>query len=375
MYDEEEEEEIEEDKPKKEWHADTTNQNLDGWRRINKNEEVDGPPEYPFDDEEFKEDETTAAVIAPPEKYKRRSVEKKLLETGFTEAKEIPPEFVSKKTAPILEIDAGTIAKQKNSTSIYYPVKENEGTKGLPQGKIYVRQEDEENLPPGVVREYEECNITIKLNFYKQDWDMVYGLIKRERDTIKQFARRAMVKYAEEMLAKETLRKKMVEELTRAEIINELKAKLSQEIAIEKIIWQKKYEERDPDAVKLYPSLNEEMRKELEEEEAERTKLAERLKKKAQKDAMLDAREARARARALRKQPEDEGKEIEAADNLVEEDLGNIQNGPPPLDDSELNKEFQFETEGVMLEEKGIPLPEDTIIPEEDAIHEAEEGT
>lgn len=348
---------------KKKWTANTTNQNRDGWRRINKGVEIDGPPEYAFDDQDYEEEDVTTAIIPPPEKLKRRSIQTNILETGFTEAKEIPEEFQSDKSIleieapvlkmhqrakPILEIDAGTIPRPKRTTQIYYPKKENEGE--ISGKEIYISQDPDKEieLSPGVINEYEECNVSIKLNFAKRDWDKVHGLIKRERDTIKQFSRRAIIKLADEMLDRERFRIKLLREKVEAEVMAELKEKIRQEIEVEKIIWNKKYEGRDPDAVKLYPSLNEEMKKQIAEEEAERLELAERIKRKEQKEAMNKAREERARARELKKAKEN-------AANQTENETDNIDTAPIEED----NFTLDIRTEGVLPEEKGIVQDED----------------
>jgi len=318
------------------------NQNLDGWRRINKHIEIDGPPEYAFDDQGFVEDEGTNRVETKPEKERlKRTPELNVLETGFT---------TSKKAAPISKIDTGTPAKFSKNTIIYYPKDENQN-EDLPTQPIYLTEEKEKILPPGNINEYKEVGVTIRINFYQDDWNKIYKIIKNERDTIKQFARRAMVKLAEEINQREAYRKKLFEEMTKSEVLAEIKTNITKEMVIENLIWHSKYKERDPDAIKIYPSLDEEMKKKLSEEEAERLDLAERIQKKAERDAQKKAKEERARTRALRKQPEDADKEIEIADEMVQKDLENIQNGPPPLEDSDLNKDFQFDTEGVMPEE------------------------
>jgi len=350
---------------KKKWTANTTNQNRDGWRRINKGVEIDGPPEYAFDDQDYEEEDVTTAIISPPEKLKRRSIQTNILETGFTEAKEIPKELQGilpveviediplkvhpKKALPILAIDAGTTARPQQKNRLYYPIKENE--KDIGGTEVYLSQDPNEQpkqLPQGIANEYRESNIHIKLCFTKQDWDKVHGLIKRERDTIKQFARRAIIKLADEMISREIYKNRLMKEKIEAEVMAELKEKIRQEIEVEKIIWTKKYEERDSDAVQLYPSLNEEMKKQIAEEEAERLELAERIKRKEQKEAMNKAREERARVRELKKAKEN-------AANQIENEGDNIDTAPTEED----NFALDIHTEGVLPEEKGISQDED----------------
>uniref|UniRef100_A0A7C5YW77 Uncharacterized protein n=1 Tax=candidate division CPR3 bacterium TaxID=2268181 RepID=A0A7C5YW77_UNCC3 len=322
--------------------TDGSNQNIDAWRRINKDieEDVSIPKEIEEDQEFSVEEETPERIIQQPEKKKKRTSEISVLETGFT---------ASKKAPPISQIDAGTSADVSSPKRIYYAQKLNPDSENeLPKVVLSATQE---NLPDGVANQYEETTITIKINFYKTDWDKIYRVIKSQRDTIKQFARRAMVQATDEILERNKIKKRLIEELSQREVLAELKEKLTKELIVERTIWQSRYKERDPDAVRLYPELNEEVKKDLEEEEQEKEQLLKRLQRLDDKRTKKEAKEARARARALQKQPEDNEKEIEMSDDIVQEDLENMQNGPGPLEDSALNNGIGFDTEGVMPEE------------------------
>jgi hypothetical protein len=228
----------------------------------------------------------TASVILPNIKKSKKVDAMKAIDTG-----QVPNRGNRTKNPPV-RLAQGVRLSIAQENTLYYPKKLNEDNPDLPDKTLYLPHEKEKtDLPEGTAVETSYVTITSGITFSKQDWDRVNLIITMERDTIKNFFKRGILKYTDEIILNQRIKKMQITELAKEEAMREIKEKVARDLVAEELLWNPKYKKRDPDADLLWKN------REVKPEEwdnwnqEERSKFLERMMKRERKLADLKEKE------------------------------------------------------------------------------------